>query len=102
VRELNLLRKDVRDAGLDTPAVWLTLVDPEAFRDIVEIYQPLEKRIREVASQILEARTTPDHIPELKERLGAVLDELKQKAEPGNAKLIQEMTSKLKTATLHD
>ncbi len=99
VRELNLLRKDARDAGLDTPAVWLTLVDPEAFRDIVEVYQPLEKKIREVASQILEARATPDLIPELKERLAAVLEELKQRAEPGNSRLIQEMTSKLRTAT---
>jgi hypothetical protein len=99
VRELNLLRKDARDAGLDKPSVWLTLVDPEAFRDIVEVYQPLEKKIREVASQILEARTTPDLIPELKEKLAAILEELKQRAEPGNARLIQEMTSKLRTAT---
>jgi hypothetical protein len=101
VRELNLLRKDARDAGLDTPAVWLILVDPEAFRDIVEVYQPLERKIRDLASQILEARATPDLIPDLKERLAAVLEELKQRAEPGNSRLIQEMTSKLKTATLH-
>ncbi len=68
-------------------------------KDIVEVYQPLEKKIREVASQILEARTTPDLIPELKEKLSAVLDELKQRAEAGNSRLIQEMTSKLRTAT---
>jgi hypothetical protein len=100
VRELNLLRKDARDAGLDNPAAWLTLVAPETFRDIVEIYQPLEKRIREIASRMLEARGTPEMIPDLKDKLSEVLGELKEKAEPGNSAVIQEMTSKLKIAAV--
>ena len=80
--------------------MWLTLVAPETFRDIVEIYQPLEKRIREIASRMLEARGTPEMIPDLKEKLSEVLAELKEKAEPGNSAVIQEMTSKLKTAAV--
>ena len=100
VRELNLLRKDARDAGLDTAAVWLTLVDAEAFKTIVEIYQPLENKIRDVAGRILESRANPDAIPDLQNQLSAVLKELEQKAEAGNARLIHEMTAELSTAAL--
>ena len=39
-------------------------------------------------------------IPDLKEKLSEVLAELKEKAEPGNSAVIQEMTSKLKTAAV--
>jgi hypothetical protein len=102
VKELNLLRKDARDAGLDNPAKWLTLVDAEAFKEIVEIYQPLEKKIRDIAGRILESRADHQAVPELQKQLSAALLELKERAESGNAKLISEMTSELSKAALHN
>jgi hypothetical protein len=99
IRELDLLRKDSRDAGLDRPNVWLRLVDdPARFKIIVDAYQPRDKQIREITARITEARGHREALVTLQTELSAALDELKQTVEPGNAELIRELSAKLQFA----
>jgi hypothetical protein len=102
MRELNLLRKDARDAGLDQPGIWLELVDPMAFKDMVEVYQPLESKIRAVAARILEAKGNNEMLLALRKELAGLLRDLDATAAAGNSRVIQEMTSKLRESTTFD
>jgi hypothetical protein len=103
VRELNLLKKDAREAGLDQPAVWLELVgNCEHFVATVQAYQPTDKDIRSAASRILESRGNDEAIGELKAQLVAALQDLEEKTADNNAQIIQHMTAKLQKETAAD
>jgi hypothetical protein len=98
-RELNILRKDAREAGLDQPAVWLELVEQPDFPDMVKFYQPIERLIRETAAEILEARGNEQRLVELRGKLIQELTELEAQAAVGNARLIRHMSSRLEIVT---
>ena len=99
IRELDLLRKDSRDAGLDQPSVWLRLVEDAAkFKNIVDAYQPRDKQIRELVGRIVEATGNNEALAQLQTELSAALNELKRTVEPGNAELIRELSAKIQFA----
>ena len=98
-RELDLLRKDSRDAGLDRPNVWLRLVeDATKFKNLVEYYQPIDKQVRQLMGRIVEARGNNEALAALQTELSEALSELKRAVEPGNAELIRELSAKLQVA----
>jgi hypothetical protein len=98
IKELDLLRKDSSDAGMDQPNVFLGLVkDPAKFNELVRLYLPREQQMRAIAGRIVE--TNPNsNLSALKEELLKELADLKQTVEPGNAELIRELTAKLQSA----
>jgi len=100
IRELNLLRKDAREAGLDQPSILLELVDDnDGYITHVQASQPIEHNLRSVAARILECRNDEDLPAELKENLVRALRDLENNTDEFNGRLIQEMTRKLQIAT---
>jgi hypothetical protein len=101
LKELNLLRKESREAGLDHVGQWMKLVNPGQFAEMVQGYQPMERRIRDLATRILEAKGKAEVLSACQAELVAALEELQRTVEPGNSSLIQEMTRKLQVATTY-
>jgi hypothetical protein len=68
----------------------------------VEVYQPLESKIRAVAARILEAKGNNEMLLALRKELAGLLRDLDATAAAGNSRVIQEMTSKLRESTTFD
>ena len=97
-RELNLLRRDAIEVGLDKPNVWAEFVDWERLLQMSEIWRPLEARIRIALTEI---RTVDDdHLELCRPTLIAAIKELEQSMRVINAQIISEMTEKLKHFTV--
>jgi hypothetical protein len=99
LRELDLLRKDAREAALDKPHVWLRLVDQQAFKAAVEEYQPREQAIRAIAARILAAKSSDGVSEAMRTELADALADLQHAIGASNATLIREMTTRLQEAT---
>jgi hypothetical protein len=95
LKELNLLQKDSRDAGLDEPKVWRNFVTWDHIRKMGEEYRPRELKVREIIPKIIEARSQTALLTPLAKDLSAVLEEMENAIRPENALLIREMAKKL-------
>jgi hypothetical protein len=99
LKELNLLRKDSLDAGLDQPHVWKQFVSWEDIETMAKTYRPREVKIREVIGRIAEAKGDVDKIAPLQQELADILKELEEASRPQNTLLIREMAGKLQIKT---
>ena len=95
-RELNLLRRDALEVGLDKANVWANFVDWAHLVRMSEAWQPLELKIRENLSEIRSCHQGSERLPVLRESLSASIQELETTLKPLNAELIDELTDKLK------
>ena len=95
VRELDLLHRDVRDAGMDKPNVWAKFIDYSRLSAISEAYGPREKLMRELAAEILEAPDKADLLDDLGKKLSSVISEIEAATHDDNAHLIHEMAAQL-------
>lgn len=95
LKELNLLRKDSRDAGLDDPPVWRNFVSWEDILKMGQEYRPREQQIRTIVGRIVEAKGQADLIGPLQTELWNVLNEMEEKLRPLNTVLLRQMASKL-------
>ena len=73
-RELNLLKRDALEAGLDKASVWAGFVDWPRLSKMSEAWRPLESRIREVLTQIRSAE--PETLERSRDLLVAAIQEL--------------------------
>jgi hypothetical protein len=96
-RELNLLHRDALQAGLDRPAVWLGLIDPDIIVRLSEVWQPIESRLRDALRQT--RRTDSQNVDNRRQSLGAVLTDVEKTMLPLNAELIAAMADRLKTTS---
>jgi hypothetical protein len=93
-RELNLLRRDQLEVGLESPAVWAEFVDTDRLLKMAELWRPLEERIRQT---LTEARDCDDQdLDYCRAKLVKALGELEEAIRPLNAETIAEMAEKLK------
>jgi hypothetical protein len=95
-RELNLLRRDALEAGLDKAAVWADFVDWSTLQKMSEEWRPLEARIRECCAKLREAKENPGALPELRDSLAAAVEQLETTIRPLNTQLICGLTDSLK------
>jgi hypothetical protein len=95
LKELNLLRKDSRDAGLDEPAVWRQFVSWDDLQRMAVEYRPREEQIRAIANRISHVKGHVDLIVPLQRELSNTLSELQEKVRPLNTLLLKQMTRKL-------
>jgi len=93
-RELNLLRRDALEVGLDKAPVWAEFVDWTRLLQLAEVWRPLESKIRQGLSNI--RRSEPDAVESYRKALIADLAELETAMRPLNAGAIAEMAEKLK------
>lgn len=95
LKELNLLRKDARDAGLDEPSVWRNFITWEHIIKMSAEYRPREIKLRDVISRIAAAKGQTDALTPLRQELSAVLEAMENAIRPENSLLVQEMARKL-------
>ena len=98
-KELNLLRKDSQDAGMEQPKVWKRFVTWEHIEKMVADYRPREASIRKAINHILEARSQQEQIIELRQELSGLLKDLAQTIKPENTLLLHEMAARLQEIT---
>jgi TIR domain len=96
LRELNLLRKDSREAGLDQPTVWGKLIKWETIEHLAAEYRPRELKIRETVRQISALPDGADGLVPLRQNLADILKDLEERIRPTNSDIIDQMTDKLK------
>jgi len=94
-KELNLLRKDSRDAGLDEPHIWRQFVSWDQIEKMAAAYRPNEIQLRATIARILEAKGQEDKILPLRQEIADVLKSLTVAIRPGNSLLLQEMAKAL-------
>jgi len=97
LRELNLFRKDSRDAGLDEPRIWRTVLDFENIRAMSFAYRPIDMRIREIIARITTSKASGVNLTTLQEELAALLEELDAAMRPVTTLLVREMARKLES-----
>ncbi len=95
LRELNLLRKDARDAGMDEPKVWRNFVTWDHIKIMAEQYRPRELKVREIIARIVAAKAQPAALTPLSQELSDMLEEMANAIRPENTLLLREMARKL-------
>jgi len=96
-RELNLLRRDALEAGMDRPSVFAEFVDWQTLEQMSNAWRPLEAKILEDCAQIRGAEQDADGLPGLREKLADTVEQLETVIRPLNTALICQMTESLKT-----
>ena len=87
-RELNLLRRDAIETGLDKPNIWADFVDWEHLQKMSEEWRPLTQ-IRAVQEDSLA-------LPGLRNTLATAIEQVEDKIRPLNTLLICGLTNSLK------
>jgi hypothetical protein len=95
VKELNLLRRDAREVGLDDPRVWRNFVTWDHIKTMGEAYRPRESKLREITAKIADARGQAATLTTLRQDLAEVLEDMAKAIRPENTLLMQEMAHKL-------
>jgi hypothetical protein len=98
--ELNLLRKDAREAGMDDPKIWRNFVTWDHINKMATEYRPREMKVREIVSKIVAAKGQAAVLTPLRQELSEVLKELENGIRPENALLMREMARKLEAMVL--
>jgi hypothetical protein len=97
-RELNLLRRDALEAGLDKANVWAQYVDWPRLLRMTEVWRPIEERVRRSLTEI--RMVDEENLETCRANLVTALQELEQSTRPLNAACIADMTEQLKTFAL--
>jgi hypothetical protein len=97
-RELNLLRRDALEAGLDRANVWAEFVDWTRLAKMAEIWRPLEGCIRDTLTEI--RGEEDENLEGCRAKLVTSIKELEDSMRQINAETIAEMTENLKKYTV--
>lgn len=97
-RELNLLRRDALEAGLDRANVWAEFVDWSRLAKMAEIWRPLETRIRATLTEIRSQDN--ENLEAYRLKLVASVKEMEESMRSINAETIAEMTEELRKYTV--
>src|SRR5262250_3295436 len=65
-RELNLIRRDALETGLDRPGLFAEFLDWQTLQSMSDVWRPLEAKIRENCAKIREAEEQTDALPGLR------------------------------------
>ena len=96
VRELNLLMRDAREAGLDQPNVWANFVDWNLILEMSKHWAVLDKQLRQTAASILGQAAQSDRLEPLRTEFADTLKEMDSKILTLNGTLIEQMLERLK------
>ena len=95
LKEMNLLRKDAREAGMDEPRVWRNYVTWDHILAMSAAYRPRELKLRDIICKIGAVKGQPAALAPLREELAGVLEQMEKAIRPENSLLLQEMARKL-------
>ncbi len=100
LRELNLLRRDAQEAGLDQPSFWSAYVSWEVVLAMGRNWAPNEVKLRATLAKLLtlkRASAPSNELSALRGELAQTLEAVRKSTRTHNQLLITEMTSKLKS-----
>jgi hypothetical protein len=95
LRELNLMRIEATNAGLDQPNYWSQFVGWDLILKMGETYRPRELQIRELIGRVLNAKDDKETLTAVRRDLSKVVGELEDETRAPNACLIEAMAKKL-------
>jgi TIR domain len=95
-RELNLLRRDSVEMGLDKANIWADFVDWQYLQKMSEVWRPLETKVRDICVRIRAVKEDSEEIPGLRDSLADTIKELESEVLPLNTQLICALTDSLK------
>ena len=95
LRELNMMHRDVQEAGLDKPGIWTKYVKFEHFRTIADAYRPCESKLRVLIPKIMAAKGQPVLLEPLRLEMSELLTAMQTVVRPENALLLREMAARL-------
>jgi hypothetical protein len=96
LKELNLLHRDVQEAGLDRPGKWTKYVDFAHLKAIAAAFRPCESKLREIIPKVMAGRGQAQALLEpLGEQMSEVLTAMQAVVRPANGMLLREMAAKL-------
>lgn len=95
LKELNFLRKDAQDAGLDVAVVWRKFVTWDHINKMSDAFQTSETKLRVTIRDIIHAREQLSALIPLQRQLSSTLGEMEKAVRPENSLLLQEMAEKL-------
>lgn len=95
MRELDLLGRDARDAGLHKSHAWKRFVGWPSLIEMVEQYQPQELALRGVLREILESQDAPEALAGLQKELVRIMLGIETTMLPANSLVIRSMASQL-------
>lgn len=102
VRELDLIGRDAREAGLDQASVWSKFVDWKHVSKMFSDYEPREVRLREIAAKILASNRDVVLMGKLRQDLSEIVMDIEAKTQPENTLLIRSMSAKLQQLVAHE
>jgi hypothetical protein len=95
-RELNLLRRDAIEMGLDKANIWADFVDWQYLQKMSEAWRPLEGEIRRLCVLLRAAKSDSAEIPQLRDSLADTIKQLETSVRPLNTQIICGLTDSLK------
>jgi hypothetical protein len=95
LKELNLMHRDVQEAGLDKPGMWTKYVNFEHFRTIAQAYRPCEAKLRTIIPKVIALKAQPALLDPLAKEMADSLTTMEAAVRPENALLLREMSAKL-------
>jgi|HubBroStandDraft_6_1064221.scaffolds.fasta_scaffold64209_2 hypothetical protein len=95
-RELNLLRRDSVEMGLDKANVWADFIDWQYLQKMTEVWRPLETKIRDICIRIRSFKEDSEEILRLRDSLADTVKALEIAVLPLNTQLICGLTDSLK------
>jgi hypothetical protein len=95
-RELNLLRRDAIEMGLDKANIWADFVDWQCLQKMSEAWRPLETKIRDICAQTRSVNENAETIKELRDSLAETVEQLETEIKPLNTQLICGLIDSLK------
>lgn len=95
-RELNLLRRDALEMGLEKANVWAEFVDWPLLQKMSEGWRPLEARIRDTCLQVREAKEGSEALSGLRDSLADIIEQVERTIGPLNTQLICGLGDSLK------
>jgi hypothetical protein len=88
LREMNLMRKEASNAGIDQPFVWSHFIDWSLIREMSEAYRSRDGAVRELIGRVLSSKDRKEAMPAFRQDLSKAIGELEDATRVLNAKMI--------------
>lgn len=95
LREMNLMRKEATNAGIDQPYIWSHFVDWSLLREMTEAYRSRDGGVRELIGRVLAAKDRMEAMPGLRQDLAKAIGDMEDATRRLNAKMIAALLEKL-------
>lgn len=95
LREMNLMRKEAGNAGIDQPYIWSHFIDWSLIREMTDAYRSRDGAVRDLIGRVLASKDRMETMPALRQDLSKAIGEMEDATRGLNAKMIAALLEKL-------